>query len=317
VLEARPKDERELMANFERHLRRQAARRRTVEMREITDQEAAEASSLAVALTDRVVRSIWEDDDADLDRVVNDGLREVEERFGGAAVVTAFAGATVEVLSHMLSHGELVEDLDEILARVPTLHRPERRKGAFLLAAALVAEAAGMSGRAVAGIEEVFALLHGDAGVIVAGVWQAVTMLGGDLGTGAEWCTAGEEDAASGEPVEVEDAREVAGTVAAVVGLFASGSDALGRAAISSWIEQVVPVDGVLSALAVLDLDGAPDPDAVRAACEQGVEDAEAWEADEETDDSLLARVSRRIEALGSRMSGEEALAVLRRRLGG
>ena len=87
----------------------------------------------------------------------------------------------------------------------------------------------------------------------------------------------------------------VVAMVSGIVRLTASGNDALARTAVSSFIDPVLPVEGVLSALDVLDLDGAPDADAVRAPCERGAKDAEAWEADEESDESLLERISRRI----------------------
>ena len=140
-----------------------------------------------------------------------------------------------------------------------------------------------------------------------------------------DWHVAGVVDLDSGEvilltkPVDgsTEDAREVAGVAAAVVDLFGSGRDVVARAALSSLVDQVIPVDGLLSALAVRELGAEADADMVRAACARGVADAAAWEYDEEPDEMLVERVAARFEVVARSMAGEEALALLTSRLKG
>ncbi len=140
-----------------------------------------------------------------------------------------------------------------------------------------------------------------------------------------DWHVAGVVDLDSGEvilltkPVDgsTEDAREVAGVAAAVVELFHSGRDGLARAALSSLVDQVIPVDGLLSALAVLELGAEADADMVRAACARGVADGAAWEHDREPDEMLVGRVAARFEVVARSMAGEEALALLTSRLKG
>jgi hypothetical protein len=138
-----------------------------------------------------------------------------------------------------------------------------------------------------------------------------------------DWHVAGVVDLDTGEvilltkPVEgsVEDAREVAGMAAAAVEPFRSGRDGLARAAVSSLVDQVLPVDGLLSALAVLELGTEVDADLVRAACARGVADAAAWEDSRESDVMLVERVAARLEVVARSMEGEEALVLLRSRL--
>ena len=138
-----------------------------------------------------------------------------------------------------------------------------------------------------------------------------------------DWHVAGVVDLDTGEVIlltkpgdgSVKDAREVAGVAAAVVELFGSGREAVARAAVSSLVDQVLPIDGLLSALAVLELGAEADADVVRAACATGVADAAAWEDDKEPDEVLVERVAARFEALARAMDGEEALGLLRSRL--
>ena len=239
------------MSSFERHLRRQAQRSRVVAARDLSVEELAEAERVVNDLTDKVARAIFEEDDVDLERVVNDRLHEVAERFGSAGVLIGFTSAAVSSLAHMLSHEVVLDDLDEHLAGISSLHRGPRHIAASSFVDALVAEAAGRAGRSAAAIEALVEELHEEAGPVVTGVWQAVVGLGGELGVGARWCSDGEPEDA-GEPGDgsVEDAREVAGVAAAVVELFGSGRDVVARAALSSLVDQVLPVDGLLSALA-------------------------------------------------------------------
>ena len=138
-----------------------------------------------------------------------------------------------------------------------------------------------------------------------------------------DWHVAGVVDLDSGEVIlltkpvggSTEDAREVAGVAAAVVELFHSGRDGLARTALSSLVDQVLPVDGLLSALAVLELGTEADADMVCAACARGVADGAAWEHDRESDEMLVGRVAARLEVVARSMAGEEALALLRSRL--
>ena len=138
-----------------------------------------------------------------------------------------------------------------------------------------------------------------------------------------DWYVAGVVDLDTGEvilftkPVDgsVEDAREVAGVAAGIVELFGSGRNVVARAALSSLVDQVIPVDGLLSALAVLELGAEADADMVRAACARGVADGAAWEHDRESDEMLVERVAARLEVVACSMAGEAALALLRSRL--
>ena len=304
------------MSSFERHLRRQAQRSRVVAARDLSVEELAEAERVVNDLTDQAARAIFEEDDDDLERVVNDKLHEVAERFGGAGVLIGFTSAAVSSLAHMLSHEMVLDDLDEHLAGISSLHRGPRHIAASSFVDALVAEAAGRAGRSAAAVEALVEELHEEAGPVVTGVWQAVVALGGELGVGARWCSDGEPEDA-GEPGDgsVEDAREVAGVAAAVVDLFGSGRNVVARAALTSLVDQVLPVDGLLSALAVLELGTEADADMVRAACARGVADAAAWEYDEEPDEMLVERVAARFEVVARSMAGAEALVLLRSRL--
>ena len=304
------------MSSFERRLRRQAQRTRAMAPRDLSVEELAEAEGVVRDLTDEAARAIFEDDGVDLERVVNDRLHEVAERFGSAGVLIGFTSAIVSSLAHMLFHEMVLDDLDEHLAGVSSLHRGPRHMAASSFVDALVAEAAGRAGRSAAALEALVEELHEEAGPVVTGVWQAVVSLGGGLGVGARWCSEGEsEDDEEPGDGPVRDAREAAGVAAVVVELFGSGRDVVARAAVSSLVDQVLPVDGLLSALAVLELGAEADADVVRAACATGVADAAAWEDDEEPDEVLVERVAARFEALARAMDGEEALGLLRSRL--
>ena len=132
-----------------------------------------------------------------------------------------------------------------------------------------------------------------------------------------DWHVAGVVDLDTGEVILltkpgdgwVKDAREVAGVAAAVVELFGPGREAVARVAVSSLVDQVLPIDGLLSALAVLELGTEADADMVRAACATGVADAAAWEDDKEPDEVLVERVAARFKVVARDGGGGGARA--------
>lgn len=179
-----------------------------IAVRPLSDEEVDIACDEVLSFTDELVNLLWRGEHVG-DTEVTDRLFSVGDRYGAGGLIPALLETIDSLVGTVLAiHGPL-EDLTDRLSSVETLRCRRRRRAAFRLTEAILAEVVGLDGRIELAYDQLCSrpgFVENDLVSVLLGIWQAVVSVGADVGVGISWFA--DEDGTLVEVGEPEDDAE-------------------------------------------------------------------------------------------------------------